>query len=145
MSTSESRVPAIGLLAALLSTGCFKIDYVTGPSAPYPQTDEWHHIGILGLVEFSEPVRLDTICPGGFARVHNEVSPLNLLASTALGLFTATAGFWVYQPHTVQVYCKSGQAYDVQLDGDGMATAATRLPDVEPTADAEAPAQPAAE
>ena len=128
-----SRVPAIGLLAGLLSTGCYKIDYVAGPSAPYPQTTEWHHIGILGLVEFSEPVQLDMICPGGFARVHNEVSFVNGVVTLALGFVGLS---WAYQPHTVQVYCKSGQAYDVQLDGNGLATAATRLPDVDPTADA---------
>lgn len=135
-----SRLPVFATLALLLGSGCYKIDYVAGPSAPYPQTTEWHHIGIFGLVEFSEPVRLDMICPGGFARVHNEVSFLNGLVTYVLGNIAGLG--WVYQPHTVKVYCTTGQAYDVQLDADGLATTATRLPDVEPTADATAPGSP---
>lgn len=125
-------------LAGLMLTGCYKIDYVAGPSAPYPQTTEWHHIGIFGLVEFSEPVRLNVICPNGFARVHHEVSLGNGLVHWLLGGGLGYSSGW-YSPSTVMVYCSTGQAYDVQVDRDGLATAAQRLPDVEPTADAGGP------
>lgn len=123
----SSRAALLALAAtALLSSGCYKINYVAAPSAPYPQVTQWHHIGLLGLVEFSSPVMLDQICPGGFARVENEVSLINSLVSPiALG-FVGVA--WAYQPHTTNVYCKSGQAYNVQLNEDGMALSAEPLP-----------------
>lgn len=120
--------PRAFLLASLglLLTGCYKINYVAGPSAPYPQTTDWHHIGIFGLVEFSEPVMLDRICPSGFARVENQISFVNGLVPIALG----TVGLaWVYQPHTVKVYCRSGQAYEVSVNEDGMALSAAPLAD----------------
>jgi len=130
-----SRRLALASLGLLLTTGCYKIDYVQGPSQPYPQRVEWHHIGIFGLVEFSEPVRLDQICPQGFARVHNERSVLNSLVTIALG----TVGMsWAYSPYTVDVFCSSGQAYKVQVNEQGLATSAQRLPDAEPSADASA-------
>lgn len=121
----SSRAAIIGL-AALLSSGCYKINYVAAPSAPYPQVTAWHHIGILGLVEFSSPVMLDQICPAGFARVENQISLINSLVSPfALG-FVGLG--WAYQPHTVKVYCKSGQSYNVELNEDGMALSAEPLP-----------------
>ena len=46
------------LSAVLLLGGCYKIDYVrNAPSAPGPTSSSWHHIGILALVEFSDPVQ----------------------------------------------------------------------------------------
>ena len=111
----------IPLLALLSLNGCYKIDYVQGPSEPYATQSEWHHIGILGLVEFSDPVRLDQICPGGWAKVHNEISVLHGLVTVALG----TVGLsWAYTPHTIEVYCASGQAFQVELDDQGLATSA---------------------
>lgn len=109
-------------LALLLGSGCYKINYVTAPSAPYPQTTNWHHIGIFGLVEFSEPVMLDRICPAGFARVENQISFVNgLVSPVALNLVGLA---WAYQPHTVKVYCKSGQAFDVEVNEQGLALSA---------------------
>ncbi len=108
-------------LLLLLAAGCYKIDYVQGPSDPFPSETEWHHIGIFGLVEFTNPVRLDQICPQGWARVHNERSFLNGLVTRVLSLWGAG---WVYQPHTVKVYCSSGQTLQVELNDQGLATSA---------------------
>jgi len=115
---------ALLLSAALMLSGCYKIDYVRGaPSSPVPSASEWHHIGIIGLVEFSDPVALQNICPTGFARVHHEVSVANRLVTMALSFVGASA---LYQPSTISVYCNTGQAFDVELNEDGMAIAATR-------------------
>ncbi|NOY26471.1 MAG: hypothetical protein GXP62_11415 [Oligoflexia bacterium] len=132
-----TRQLALACLTALLSSGCYKIDYVAGPSNPMPQSTQWHHIGIFGLIEFSAPVRLDQICPNGFARVHNEISVVNGLAMLAVNAVTVGTLGWAYQPHTVQVYCSSGQAYNVQLNGDGLAMSAQRVDPVEAAAPAE--------
>jgi hypothetical protein len=127
----SSRATLLALAGTvLLGSGCYKVNYVAAPSAPYPQVTQWHHIGLVGLVEFSSPVMLDQICPGGFARVENEISFVNGLVSnpvlpSALGFFGLS---WVYQPHTVKVYCKSGQSYQVELDDEGMALSAESLP-----------------
>lgn len=114
------------LLAGLLTTGCYKIDYINAPSEPYPSETQWHHIGIFGLVEFSSPVRLDQICPQGWARVHNERSVLNVLVTLGLSIPSAA---WTYQPYTTRIYCASGQGYEVQLDDDGLALSARPLED----------------
>lgn len=120
-----NRHPFPGLRALpvlmLLGAGCYKIDYVQGPSDPFPAETDWHHIGIFGLVEFSNPVRLDQICPQGWARVHNERSFLNGLVTLLLGTVGAS---WVYQPHTIKVYCQSGQTLEVDLNEAGLVTAA---------------------
>lgn len=117
-----NRTLRTGLLSlGLITTGCYKIDYVGGPAEPVPAHTEWHHIGIFGLAEFSAPVQLSAICPQGFARVHNERSFLNGLTTWALG----TVGLnWVYQPYTTTVYCRSGAAYNVELNADGLALSA---------------------
>ena len=116
---------ALLLSAALMLGGCYKIDYVRStPSSGVPTSTEWHHIGIIGLVEFSDPVPLQNICPTGFSKVHHEVSFINGLVTYGLNVFGGL-GF-LYQPSTISVYCNNGQAFDVQVDEAGMAVAATR-------------------
>jgi len=112
------------LAAASLSSGCYKIDYVNASSMGVPSHTEWHHIGILALVEFSAPVSLQTICPSGFTKVHHEVS----LPNSAVTFLLSFVGLnWAYTPSTIEVYCKSGTAYNVELDRDGMALSAERV------------------
>ena len=111
------------LLAGLLMSGCYKIDYLRDvPAAPAPSLTSWHHIGIFGLVEFSDPVPLQNICPTGFSRVHQEVSPMNALVIALLTIPTVTALGWTYQPSTISVYCNSGQAFDVEVNREGIAS-----------------------
>lgn len=113
--------------AALMLGGCFKIDYTYGPSNPAPSYDNWHHIGIFGLVEFSDPVNLDAVCPNGFGRVHYEVSFINGLIPYALNALGGLG--WVYQPSTIRVYCRSGAAWELGMTSEGMVASAMRLPD----------------
>ena len=47
-------------------TGCYTMHFVrTKQSSPLNYThSQWHHIGALGFVEFSEPVNLTPVCNG---------------------------------------------------------------------------------
>ncbi len=118
------RIAMMASVAAALS-GCYKIDYVRSTSAAgAPTAEEWHHIGLFALVEFSDPVPLQTICPTGFARVHHEISVVNGALTMALGFVGLS---WVYQPSTISVYCNSGSAYNVEVDSEGMAMTAQRF------------------
>ena len=44
-------------------SSCYTIHFSKGSNFPYYQTSQWHHIGLLGLMEFSDPVNLEQICP----------------------------------------------------------------------------------
>ena len=45
-------------------TGCYTIHFVKDSSSvpQYYTYSSWHHIGLLGLMEFSDPVNLKNIC-----------------------------------------------------------------------------------
>ena len=73
--------------------------------------DRWHHDGIKGLVEFSDPVKLDTVCPAGVAYVEQETSFLN-------GLVEDVAFGW-YNPQSVTVYCVDGARGEAALNAQG--------------------------
>jgi hypothetical protein len=110
------------LLAALvLSTGCYKMNYVNGSASggSPAYTEDWHHIIIFGLVELSDPIALDKVCPNGWAKVHNERSFENGLVTWALSIIGLG---WVYGPHATTVWCAGGAAYDVELNEDGLVT-----------------------
>ncbi len=121
---------ALAGAAGLLLAGCFKIDYTYGPSNPAPSYDNWHHIGIFGLIEFSDPVDLDLVCPTGFARVHYEISFINGLFPPALNIIAFLG--WMYQPSTIRVYCNSGTVWELGMTKDSMVASALRLPDESP-------------
>jgi hypothetical protein len=123
--TAWKRTLAWLVLVAGLS-GCYKISYHYGPTtAPTaPPYQEWHHIGIFALIEFSQPVQLHMLCPSGFSHVEHEVSVANAAVVAGIWILSANALAWLYFPHTVRVYCNSGQAYRLHLDPGGDAVAA---------------------
>ncbi len=46
-------------------TGCYKITLQNGARPVMaPSQGEWHHDGVLGLVEFSDPVDMQNRCHG---------------------------------------------------------------------------------
>lgn len=54
------------LVASIILSGCYKITLQNGGrplGASYKQ-GEWHHDGVAGLVEFSEPVDMKNRCEG---------------------------------------------------------------------------------
>lgn len=65
------------------------------------QTDDWHHIGILRLVEFSDSVALDRKCAGKqWESVQTRTGPLQVLVHLIpyVNIF--------YAPEQVRVACK---------------------------------------
>ena len=97
----------------LLAAGCFSHEYVARGTvaSTTPAYDSWHHHFLFALINASGEVDLDRVCPGGVARIENEMSFLN-------GLTTVITGA-LYQPTTVRVYCSaSAQAHDIRIDLD---------------------------
>ena len=45
-------------------TGCYTMHFVKEHRPAVYNYTQWHHIGILGLVEFSDPVNLRSVCSG---------------------------------------------------------------------------------
>ncbi len=115
-------------------SGCYKIDYVNGPKTG-PEQTIWHHRVALGIVELPGPIKLNELCPTGFAAAHTEISFLNGLVTNVLGNIIPS-GAALYNPSTVQVWCNSGAAYDATLDDEGMVVEAALIPGAMP---AEAP------
>jgi hypothetical protein len=63
-------------------------------------TDRWHHTIVAGMAEISDPVDLDTDCPGGWSTINEEYSFLNgLVGGLTWGIYT---------PRTYTVICSSG-------------------------------------
>jgi hypothetical protein len=93
------------LLGALLagSAGCYTTRVHTGLPGATPSlmaTDRWHHTIVAGMAEISDPVDLDTDCPGGWSTINEEYSFLNgLVGGLTWGIYT---------PRTYTVICGSG-------------------------------------
>ena len=52
------------LVSLIILPSCYTIHFTKGDKIPvYYQTSQWHHIGLLGLMEFSKPVNLKALCP----------------------------------------------------------------------------------
>ena len=91
------------LVVASLTTGCHKIYYHNGGSMVANKNaalvNEWHHGGVLGLVEFSDPVNIKLYCGvKGWSAVETENSFLTgLVGAIAYGLYT---------PREANVVCK---------------------------------------
>ena len=60
------RSLSICMLAATALSGCYKISFNNGPVSTQQafREGEWHHNGVFGLVEFSEPVDMKNRCDG---------------------------------------------------------------------------------
>jgi hypothetical protein len=136
-----NRVWTLCLLASL--TGCYKINYTTGSEFnSKADSIKWHHTAVAGMIEISQPVAIDSICPDGWGRIHHERSPLNLLASygsaavlipllarvpvepgssVATGVtFLSAFPSLIYTPASVTVHCKSGTTYRVPASPENL-------------------------
>ncbi len=89
------------LATALVALGgCFHVRYVTDVApAPSPSSERWHHDFVWGLVEASDPVPVDDICPAGYAIVESQVTFVNGLVQLVTGS--------LYDPQTVTVICSA--------------------------------------
>jgi hypothetical protein len=100
------RLLALCAAAATLA-GCYTIRYErrAAPEAGAPR-EQWHHGLVGGLIDASGPLVLDQICPDGWARVENEVTPFNWVGQFLTGfggLWVLNANLWA--PSTVRVTC----------------------------------------
>ena len=101
---------SILLLPVILITGCQTINIVNGTdtqspaqSTPLPkyQQDEWHHIGIARLVEYSGPVDLNERCKG---KEWTAVRTRQSTGQVFLGLIPYLNFAW--SPREVAIACK---------------------------------------
>jgi hypothetical protein len=90
----KTRLTLGALVIATLLSGCHKIYYHR--AAPMvanknsATVNEWHHLGVIGLVEFSDPTDLKTYCgSSGWRSVETENSFLTgLVSGVTYGLYT---------------------------------------------------------
>lgn len=87
----------------LLSSACHTIVIRNGADASTAMNrEQWHHISIIRLVEYSKPVDLYEICDGkGWNSVQTRSGPLQVL----IKLIPYVSTF--YTPEEVQISCKN--------------------------------------
>jgi len=92
------------LMTALLlgTSACNTIILKNGADASTAMNfEQWHHIGIIRLVEYSKPVDLNQVCSGkGWNSVQTRTGPLQVL----IGILPYVSTF--YTPEEVQISCK---------------------------------------
>lgn len=109
--TFVTKIVFAGLLASLLAaSGCFRhtFDNPSYPMEPVPSYAKWHHHFIFGVVSVSPDLNLQAVCPGGVARIENQIGPIGWVITFVTG------GIWT--PTTVIIWCAaSGNPYAVDL------------------------------
>ena len=98
------------LLFAFLSlSSCYTIHFSKEADLPpdHYETSQWHHIGLLGLMEFSSPVNLEQVCPKnswGHVRVQTGLlQGLVRLISVPTGGYVLEASEGISVPQTISV------------------------------------------
>ncbi|HEY8279397.1 MAG TPA: hypothetical protein VIH99_07240 [Bdellovibrionota bacterium] len=91
------------VLAILTASACSTINFKQNEDSRTSfETNDWHHIGILSLVEFSDPVNPDKVCEKrGWDTVRTRKGPLQVL----VGLIPYVGA--LYSPEEASVACKS--------------------------------------
>ena len=80
------------------ATGCSTIYFHNGNTNHIIQNSEWHHDGIMRLVEFSDPVDLNSKCNSAdWTSIRTEKTFINTLASSV--------SFGLYDPWDVSFGC----------------------------------------
>jgi hypothetical protein len=87
------------MMAAALSSGCYELTVRNGlPAEPKPTIRDRFTGGFAnGLVDEESLLRLDAVCPNGWAEIHYETSFINGLLSSIRGL--------IYNSTSVSIYC----------------------------------------
>jgi hypothetical protein len=108
------------LLATLGLSGCYKIVLTDGGNADLKKNNPaFHHIGVFSLVEFSKPIPVHEMCPGGFSRIDVRENVLTSL----IGNVT----YKLYSPSQTFVQCKGGKAFVLGIDDAGAVAEAVEL------------------
>ena len=114
----------LGLAALTFVTGCYKVTYHHGTENMSPAQHEiWHHRILFGIVEVPDVINGPELCPDGIEQVHTEISAVNGLAQYVAGTLVAN----LYNPATVEVWCKKGQAYRLEQNKEGVVVAVTPI------------------
>ena len=108
----------ISLSVVLLGLGCMKINYANGPQSGVSD-DVWRHRVLYGIIEVEGALLVQEVCPQGYNYIHSEVSILNGLSTWALSAITGGLGA-LYNPSTITVWCKNGQAYRGEWSEDSL-------------------------
>ena len=82
---------------ALALTGCHTLHFKRVKTAPTTyEIERWHHIGVVNLVEFSDPVHLTDICGSDqWESVSTRTGPYQIAARLSL----------LYWPEAVLITC----------------------------------------
>lgn len=91
------------LLAAVLVSGCSSMKFVNGPEMPSTvEREQWHHLGLNGIVEYSRPMDLQYNCDQQqWNTATVEYSFFNALASVSI-----PAPISLYNPWTIIYQCR---------------------------------------
>ena len=107
-------------LCSLLALGCYKTTYTRGPADPLTKENpNFHHIAVIGLVEVSKPIAIQTLCPDRVNRIDVRGNFLTGL----IGVVTSN----LYTPQMTFVQCMSGAAYNLEMDESGSVVSASEL------------------
>ena len=113
----KPRRPSLSALlaAGLLLQGCavmhFRDSRTEGREGPVNKA--WHHNAVFSLMEFSPPLHLDSLCPGGWSRVTSKDTFLTALAGLTDDVATGVLfpiGLDAWDPQMVQWTCRENAA-----------------------------------
>jgi hypothetical protein len=110
------------LAAGILLQGCavmhFRDSRTKGPEGPVQQA--WHHNAVFSLMEFTPPLHLDALCPGGWSRITTQDTFLTVLAGLADDAATGflfPIGIDAWDPQVVRWTCLDAAAADSLVAG----------------------------
>ncbi len=104
----------LALVTGLAATGCFKHSYTIGSggnTSSNPKYEKWHSHYLFGMIG-EKDVSAKEVCPSGNATVKDEVSFVNGLIGSLVGI--------IYYPSTVEVYCDDGRTAKVTVSPETM-------------------------
>ena len=117
----------LAILSIMFLCSCYTIHFVKDEVSynHYMERgfEDWHHIGVFGLMEFSSPVDLKRSCPSGQwnavrtqmgwiqalvpAAVNMAFSSVNVVTGGAGGIISSGIGGALYTPEEVKISCKA--------------------------------------
>lgn len=119
--TRRPFLPAL-LAAGLLLQGCatmhFRDSRTAGKEGPVRRA--WHHNAVFALMEYSPPLHLDALCPGGWSRVTSKDTFLTVLAGMVDDMATGLlfpVGLDAWDPQMVLWTCLEDAAADSLVAG----------------------------
>ncbi|MBB1486811.1 hypothetical protein [Oceanospirillum sediminis] len=104
ITSRKSMVPVVVVVSsALLLSACSTMKFVNGPEMEQTtEREQWHHLGLNGVVEFSRPMNLKYNCAQQqWDTATIEYSFLNMIASVSPAVPVT-----LYNPWTIIYECR---------------------------------------